>query len=77
MSLSQAIRMRLLHLIKERHLSAYSLSMTAGISPSIINDFFRKKVEYPRLDNLFYICQALGIELKDFFDDNIFVDIDM
>ena len=47
------------------------------MNPSIINDFYRDRISYPRIDTLFLICDALNISLKDFFDDEIFKDVEI
>ncbi len=76
MQLRDAIILRIKNLIIENNLTEYSLSMQAGIPPSTLNDFFRGKVILPRIDNILHICEGLSIELKDFFDDPIFKDVE-
>ena len=75
MQISRAVKLRLKRLLKENDMSEYNLSILAGISPSIINDFIRGKVSFPRLDNLLHICEGLNITLKEFFDDPVFEDV--
>lgn len=75
MQLSRAVKLRLKRLLKQNNMSEYNLSIQAGISPSIINDFFRGKVTYIRLDNLLHICEGLNITLKEFFDDSVFEEV--
>jgi DNA-binding Xre family transcriptional regulator len=50
--------------------------MLAGIPPSTLNDFFRGKVVLLRLDNIMHICEGLNMELKDFFDDPVFKNVE-
>ena len=76
MQLSRAIKLRIKRLLKERQMTQYNLSILAGISPSVINDFFRGKVAIPRLDNILHICEALNMDLKEFFDDPVFQDVE-
>ena len=61
---------------KEQY-TRYKLSYDAGMNPSNLNDFYRDKITYPRIDTLFLICDALNISLKDFFDDDIFKDVEI
>lgn len=75
MQLSEAIKIRISNLLEQKQLSEYSLSILAGISPSIVNDFTRGKVSYPRIDNILHICEGFGIELTEFFDDPVFKDV--
>jgi len=76
MQLSRAIKLRIKHLLKEREMSQYNLSILAGVSPPVINDFFRGKGALPRLDNNLHIWEALNMDLKEFFDDPVFDDVE-
>lgn len=76
MQLPDAIKLRIKKLLKEHNISSYLLSMLAGIPPSTLNDFFRGKVVLLRIDNIMHICEGLNMELKDFFDDPIFKNVE-
>lgn len=76
MQLREAIIYRINKLLTEYNITEYALSMQAGIPPSTLNDFFRGKVVLPRIDNLLHICEGFNIELKDFFDDPVFKDVE-
>ena len=77
MDLSNAIRIRITNLLKERNISASKLSTLAGISRSTLSKFLAGKRNLMRLDMIEYICEGLEIKLKDFFDDEIFDNINM
>lgn len=76
MQLSEAIKIRIKQLADNNNLTLYSLAVNSGIPTSTLNDFFRGKVELPRIDNILHICEGLNLELKDFFDDPIFKDVE-
>lgn len=76
MQLSEAIKIRIKQLADNSNLTLYSLAVNSGIPTSTLNDFFRGKVELPRIDNILHICEGLNLELKDFFDDPIFKDVE-
>lgn len=76
MQLSEAIKIRIKQLAGNNNLTLYSLAVNSGIPTSTLNDFFRGKVELPRIDNILHICEGLDMELKDFFDDPIFKDVE-
>lgn len=76
MLLREAIIYRIKKLLTEYDISEYALSMQAGIPPSTLNDFFRGKVTLLRIDNLLHICEGFDIELKEFFDDPVFKDVE-
>ena len=73
MQLNDAIRVRLKNVMAEKNKSSkYEVSCDAGINPSLLNDFFRNRISYPRIDTLYLICEGLGMTLTDFFNDPIF-----
>ena len=75
--LSQAVRIRINNLIDERNLNVSKLSKLAGISRSTLSKFLAGKRKIIRLDMIEYICEALNMKLKDFFNDSIFDNIEM
>ena len=77
MDLSTAIRMRINNLIIERNINVSKLSTLAGISRSTLSKFLSGKRKIIRLDMIEYICEGLDIKLKEFFDDEIFNNIEM
>lgn len=77
MDLSQAVRIRINNLIDERNLNVSKLSTLAGISRSTLSKFLAGKRKIIRLDMIEYICEALNMKLKEFFDDKIFDNIEM
>lgn len=73
MLLNEAIKLRLENLMKEReNLTKYRVSCDAGINPSLINDFYRSRTHYLRIDTLYLICEGMGITLEQFFNDPLF-----
>lgn len=77
MDLSEAVRIRITNLINENNLNVSKLSTLAGISRSTLSKFLSGKRKIIRLDMIEYICEALNIKLKDFFDDKLFDNIDI
>lgn len=77
MDLSQAVRIRITKLIEERNINVSKLSTLAGISRSTLSKFLAGKRKIIRLDMVEYICEALNMKLKDFFDDDVFENIEI
>lgn len=77
MELSQAIRIRITNLIEERNLNISKLSTMAGISRATLSKFLSGQRKYLRIDIIEYICEGLNMKLKEFFDDEIFDNIEM
>ena len=76
MLLPSAIRLRITTLLKENDLSAYKLAYKSDISSSNISDILREKVSEHTLSTLLNICEGLNITLKDFFDSEIFKNVE-
>ena len=77
MELSQAIRIRITNLIEERNLNVSKLSTMAGISRATLSKLLSGQRKYLRIDIIEYICEGLNMKLKEFFDDEIFDNIEM
>lgn len=77
MDLSQAIRIRITNLIEDRNLNVSKLSTMAGISRATLSKFLSGQRKYLRIDIIEYICEGLNMNLKEFFDDRIFDNIEM
>ena len=61
------ISKRVAHLRSLKDVSARSMSLDIGQNESYINGIENKK-KMPSISGLFYICEYLGVQLKDFFD---------
>ena len=75
MLLSEAIRIRVQNLLNEKNMNMWKLYKRTGIPPSTLSYFMNAKRELVSLKTLLHICEGLNIELKDFFDDPIFKDV--
>lgn len=76
MHLQNAIKYRVLNLCKERHITLNKLATLSGVHQSTINSLVDGASQNPKLLTIIRICLGLNIQLKDFFDDDIFKDID-
>ncbi len=75
MLLSVAVRQRIINLVKSQHLNLMELSRIGNLSYSTLMNFMTGKGNTITLTTLFNICLGLNIELKDFFDSPLFVDV--
>ena len=76
MELSEAIVLRIKQLLKEKNMKTYDLSIKSGVPRSTISLFLSRETKTIRLENLLYICEAFSLELKDFFDDKVFKNVE-
>ena len=76
MELSEAIVLRIKQLLKEKNMKTYDLSIKSGVPRSTISLFLSRKTKTIRIENLLYLCEGFGIELKDFFNDEVFKNVE-
>lgn len=72
MTIKEAISKRILQLCDEYNITINKLANLAGITQSTLNDVVHGKTKNPTIKTIYYICFGLGIELKDFFDSDLF-----
>jgi len=75
MTIKDATSKRILQLCGENNITINRLANLAGITQSTLNDVVRGKSKNPTIKTIYYICFGLGIELKDFFDSDLFLNL--
>ena len=76
MNAKQAVAVRIQELCKERGITVNTLAYMAGTSPSTIYSMLNTKSQNPGVVSLQKICDGLEITIRDFFDDDLFNDIE-
>ena len=76
MCLSEAIKLRIIELCNVNNLNVNSLSNRAGINPSTIRSILNSRCKTPNTQTIYCICLALNMDLKDFFNSNLFSNLD-
>lgn len=76
MDLQQAVKYRILKLCRERNITINKLAMLAGMNQSTVNSLIDGTSQNPKLLTILRLCLGLDIELKEFFNDDIFKDLD-
>ncbi len=61
---------RIAKLRTQKNISARDMSLSLGQSQSYINNIENKKA-MPSMQMFLYICEFLGVEPKDFFDESV------
>lgn len=72
-----AVKQRILKLLKERKLSINKVCMLGNLTTSTLNTMLNDKSEYCSVRTLQKVCQGLNITLYDFFSDDIFKDLEI
>ena len=72
MNTYEAVRDRLLRLCDEKHMTINRLATESAVPPSSIKNILYGKSKNPGVVTIKLLCDGLGISLGDFFDNEIF-----
>lgn len=76
MTLSEAMRKRIKKLLIQNDMNIWALCNRTGIPASTLSYFMSGKRELINLKTLLHVCEGFEMELKEFFDDPIFKDVE-
>lgn len=77
MVLDRAITERIYELCKERNITINKLASMAGMPAGSLRSIIYGKSKNVGTRTLLELCQALGITLFDFFDDERFMNVEL
>ena len=72
MNIKEAVEKRIIQLCEEHNLAVNSLANISGVSPSTIYSMLNEKSKNPGVVSIKKICDGLEISIKDFFDSELF-----
>lgn len=75
MKLNKAIIEKINQILFERNISVNKLAILSCLTQSTIESILNGQSKNPKLLTIVRICNGLDIELKDFFDDKLFSNI--
>ena len=76
MNAKEAVAARILALCAERGIAIKALPGSACVSPSTVYSMLNVKSQNPGVVSLQKLCDGLGITLRQFFDDELFDNIE-
>ena len=76
MTISQAVVTKILNICKERNITINKLANICGITQSTLDNIVNGNSKNPTLLTIVRICDGIGITMKEFFSDPLFLDID-
>ena len=76
MYLSDAVRDKIRFYQKQKSMSLWALFKASGVPMSTLAAFMSKRTELIKLDTLLHICEGFGITLTEFFQDEIFKEVE-
>ena len=77
MKLEQAITKRIYALCEQNSISPNKLATLSGLPAGSIKSIFYGKSKNPGTRTILDMCQALNITLYDFFNDELFKDVEL
>ena len=76
MSLSDAIRDRIKFYQDKKDMSLWGLFKSSGVPMSTLAAFMNGRKELLKLDTLLHICEGFGITITEFFENDIFKEVE-
>ena len=76
MTTKQAVAQRIIDLCNERDLAINALANMSGVSPSTVYSMLNEKSQNPSVVSIKKICDGLDISLREFFDCDLFNDLE-
>ena len=76
MNAKEAVAKRILELCDEKNIAINGLANISGVSPSTIYSMLNEKSQNPGVVSIKKICDGLDISLRQFFDSDIFDDLE-
>ncbi len=76
MTVSEAVRQRILDLCRERNITVNRLSTLSGVTQSTVNNIVSGRNHSTTVSTIQKLCDGLGITLEDFFACPLFRDLE-
>ena len=75
MNVAEAVRLRILELCKTNGITVNKLAIISGITQSTVNNILTER-NNATVSTIKKLCDGLEITIADFFDDDIFRDLE-
>lgn len=72
LKLNEAVSKRLVQLLEQKKLTQYQLYKNSGVPKSTIGNIVNCTYDSVKLRILHEICQGLSIDIREFFDSELF-----
>ncbi len=76
MNTKNAVADRIIELCNQKNIAINALANMAGISPSTLYSVLNEKSQNPGIVTIKKLCDGLEISLREFFNSDIFDDIE-
>lgn len=71
MDFSDLVAIKIQELMSQNNITIYKLESLTGVYTSTLSLFLSRKTKTIRLENLYFICEALNTNLSEFFADEL------
>ena len=75
MTLSDAVKTRIIELLKLKNMNINQLAIKAGINPATIRSILKDRCKTPNTATIYYICIGFQISISEFYNSKLF-DVD-
>ncbi len=76
MQIGNAVKLRIIELCDERNITINKLSTMCGITQSTLNNIISGRNKSMTVSTVKKICDGLNITIRDFFESEIFDDLE-
>lgn len=76
MNTKEAVAQRISTLCAEHDITINTLANISGVAPTTIYSMLNEKSQNPGVVSIKKICDGIGITIREFFDNEIFDDIE-
>lgn len=75
-TIGEAVRQRIINLCQERDISINALCTKSGVTQSTVNNIVSGRNNSTTVATIKKLCDGLGITIIDFFNSDLFVDLE-
>jgi len=72
----EAVAKRILQLCAEKNIAVNALANLSGVTPSTVYSMLNEKSQNPGVVSIKKLCDGLDISVRDFFDNDLFDDLE-
>jgi len=76
MKLTKAMSEKINKILIEKDITVNKLASISCLTQSTVDSLVNGKSKNPKVLTIVRICDGLGITLKEFFDDEVFINVD-
>lgn len=76
MNVNEAVRLRILELCEQNHISVNMLCTRSGITQSTINNIVNCRNRSTTISTIKKLCDGLDMTVEDFFHSDLFQDLE-